>query len=282
MTEDLGILGPATVTWQLHADPAMWVAGISSLYLQALHPRAVAAVVQNSAFQRDPLGRLRRTAGFVGVSSYGSTGEVESAAAKVRAAHRSLRARDTATGARFRVDDPELLLWVHCAEVHSFVAVLRRAGYRLTDAQVDRYYAEQRRTAALVGLHADEVPGSAEEMAAYFAEVRPNLRRTGDSEVVYRFLHRPPVGGALRLGLGAYERLLGHLAYSVLPDWAVALHGHRPYPARRATALLRTLRAAALLVPPPIRWSVPDGHVNRAIRRHGLAVVPRRSLLPHP
>jgi uncharacterized protein (DUF2236 family) len=276
---DEGLLGPGTVTWQLHADPAMWVAGIASLYLQALHPRAVAAVVQNSNFQEDPLGRLLRTADFVGTVSYGSTDEVERAAARVRGVHRTLRAKDT-NGRSFRIDDPELLLWVHCAEVHSFVTVLRRAGYRLTDAQVDRYYAEQRRTAALVGLHEDEVPGSAREMTDYFVAVLPELRRSADSEVVYRFLHRPPVDGALRLSLGAYEPLLGHLAYSVLPPWAIALHGHRPYPEAAATALLKAVRTAALLVPAPIRWGVPDGHVNKAIRRLGLRVAPRRALLP--
>ncbi|MGM1061062.1 oxygenase MpaB family protein [Saccharothrix sp. Mg75] len=276
---DVGLMGPDSVTWQLHADPAMWVAGIAGLHLQALHPRAVAGVVQNSGFRRDPLGRLLRTAGFVGAVSYGSTDEARRAAARVRGVHRSLRARDAA-GRAFRVDDPELLLWVHCAEVHSFATVLRRAGYRLTDAQVDRYYDEQRRTAALVGLRADEVPGSAAGMAAYFAGVLPELRRTADSEVVRRFLLRPPLPGALRLGLGAYEPLLGRLAYSVLPPWAVALHGHRPYPAPVATGLLRSVRAAALLVPAPLRWRVPEGHVNRAVRRLGVRAVPRRGLLP--
>ncbi|CAL9669669.1 hypothetical protein SUDANB95_07388 [Actinosynnema sp. ALI-1.44] len=279
MPVDVGILGPGTVTWQLHADPAMWVAGISSLYLQALHPRAVAGVVQNSNFREDPLGRLMRTANFVGTVSYGTTEEVEEAAAKVRMVHRMLRGEDE-SGRRFRIDDPELLLWVHCAEVHSFVTVVRRAGYRLTDAQVDKYYDEQRRTAELVGLHADEVPGTAADMADYFAATLPELRRTADSEVVYRFLHRPPVNGLLRLGLDAYEPLLGHLAYSVLPPWAIALHGHRAYPEPVATAVLRAARTAALLVPPPIRWGVPEGHVNRAVRRLGLGAVPRRSLLP--
>ncbi|RKT57978.1 oxygenase MpaB family protein [Saccharothrix australiensis] len=279
MSSDVGILGPGTVTWQLHADPAMWVAGITSLYLQSLHPLAVAAIVQNSSFRRDPLGRLRRTASFVGTVSYGTTEEVRAAAARVRSVHRSLRAQD-GSGRRYRVDDPELLLWVHCAEVHAFVTVLRRAGYRLTDAQVDRYYDEQRRTAALVGLHADEVPGSAAAVAEYFAATIPALRRTDDSEVVYRFLHRPPVTGLLKLGLDVYEPLLGHLAYSLLPPWAIALHGHRPYPASTATALLRGLRAAARLVPTRIRWNVTEGHVMRAIRRLGSSATPRRSLLP--
>ena len=268
------------MTWQLHADPAMWVAGISSLYLQALHPRAAAGVVQNSNFRQDPLGRLSRTASFVGLSTYGTAEEVEAAAARVRAVHRSLRGRDQETGAVFRVDDPELLRWVHCAEVHSFLTVVRRAGYRLSDAQADRYLAEQRWTATLVGLHADEVPGSVAGMADYLDEVRPELRSSADAEVVYRFLHRPPVRGALRWGLGVYEPVLGHLAYSLLPDWAVERYGHRPYSAATATALLRVLRGGAKAVPGLLRWRVPSGHVNRAVYRLGWSAYPRRALLP--
>lgn len=258
----------------------MWVAGISSLYLQALHPRAAAGVVQNSNFQQDPLGRLSRTASFVGVSTYGTAEEVETAAAGVRSVHRSLRGRDPETGAAFRVDDPELLRWVHCAEVHSFLAVVRRAGYRLTDEQADLYLTEQRASATLVGLHADEVPGSVADMADYLREVRPELRRSADADVVYRFLHRPPVRGALRRGLGVYEPVLGHLAYSLLPGWAVELYGHRPYSAARATALLRVLRGTAKAVPGLLRWRVPSGHVNRAVHRLGWSAYPRRALLP--
>jgi uncharacterized protein (DUF2236 family) len=274
------VVTPNSVTWQLHADPAMWVAGISSLYLQALHPRAAAGVVQNSNFQQDPLGRLSRTAGFVDVSTYGTAEEVEAAAAKVRSVHRSLRGRDPETGVVFRVDDPELLRWVHCAEVHSFLTVVRRAGYRLTEAQADLYLAEQRQSATLVGLHADEVPGSVPDMAEYLREIQPELRCSADAEVVYRFLHRPPVRGALHWGLGAYEAVLGHVAYSALPDWAVQRYGHRPYSRARTTAILRALRGTAKAVPGLVRWRVPTGHVIRAVHRLGWSAYPRRALLP--
>lgn len=38
MAHDPGLFGPRSVTWQLHADPVMWIAGVRALYLQALHP----------------------------------------------------------------------------------------------------------------------------------------------------------------------------------------------------------------------------------------------------
>jgi uncharacterized protein (DUF2236 family) len=281
---DPGLVGPKSVSWQLHADPAMWLAGIASLFLQSLHPLAAAGVVQNSNFREDPLGRLIRTAKFVSMSTYAPRAEVEAGAARVRAVHRSLRGKDPATGDTFRVDRPDLLLWVHCAEVAMFLSVVRRAGFRLTKAQADRYFDEQRGSAALVGLDPDEVPGSTAQMAAYLQDMRGELRRGEDSEVVYEFLHKPPVRGVLGLGLPIYEPAVAHLAYSLLPSWAIRLHGHPAYSPATATAMLRTLRSAAFVVPAPIRWRAPHGFVPQAMRRLGRSARPSPRSLPavHP
>jgi uncharacterized protein (DUF2236 family) len=277
---DYGLVGPDSVTWQVHADPSMWLAGIRSLYLQALHPRAVAGVVQNSDFRRDPLGRLVRTANFVGLTTYGTHEEVDRAAEKVRRVHRSLRATDPDTGRTFRIDEPELLLWVHCAEVASFLSVVRRSGFPLTEAHADRYFDEQRAAAALVGLDPAEVPGSVAEMSAYFHHMRPRLRRTEDSDAIYAFLHRPPVSGLLSLGVRLYEPTMGHLSYSLLPRWAVRLYGRRPYPALATTLALRAMRKTVLAIPAGIRIGRHEPHPVIAVRRLGAWATPSPKRLP--
>ncbi|WUH97310.1 DUF2236 domain-containing protein [Spirillospora sp. NBC_00431] len=78
---------PESVTWRVHIDRAMWVGGVRSLMLQALHPMTMWGVWQNSNFQRDPFGRLRRTADFVGVGTFGSPEDIEKAAYRVRELH---------------------------------------------------------------------------------------------------------------------------------------------------------------------------------------------------
>jgi uncharacterized protein (DUF2236 family) len=287
MDGDVGLFGPDSVSWQLHAQPAMWLAGVRGLYLQALHPRTVAGVVQNSDFRRDPLGRLVRTANFVGATTYCATEEVQRQAARVRRVHRELRAVDRETGERYRVDDPELLLWVHCAEVSSFLTVVRRAGFPLTAAHADRYLDEQRRAAALVGLDPDEVPGDVAAMRGYLARQRPGLCRTEDADEIYEFLHRPPVTGRLALGLRVYEPLVGHLGYSLLPAWATRRYGRRPYPAAVSTAMLRglcgALRAAqrtarTLIREPRLGPLVP--HPVMAVNRLGAWAAPSAARLP--
>lgn len=289
METDPGMFGPDSVSWQVHAQPAMWLAGVRSLFLQALHPRTVAGVVQNSEFRTDPLGRLVRTANFVGATTYGTHAEVEKRAARVRQVHRELRAVDRDTGERFRIDEPDLLRWVHCAEVSSFLSVVRRAGFPLTAAHADRYLDEQRRSAALVGLDPDEVPGSVEEMSRYLAAMRPRLRRTEGADEIYRFLHRPPLGGALSLGVRVYEPVVGHLGYSLLPGWAVELYGRRGYPPAVATAGLRAvsvglrtfLRGTARVLKEP-RLGALEPHPLWAVRRLGDWSMPSAARLPKP
>jgi uncharacterized protein (DUF2236 family) len=247
-SEDLGLFGPDSVSWRVHEEPVLFVAGLRSLYLQALHPRAVAAVVQNSDYKADPWGRLVRTSQFVGTTIYGTTAQAEAAGRRVRALHARLRATDPRTGAEFRIDEPDLLRWVHVAEVESFLSTARRAGVRLTAADVDGYYTEQRRAAALVGLDPDSVPGTAAEVAEYYEGVRPELGMSKAAAETFFFLSHPPL--PWRLGLTpvrlAYVGVAA-TAFSLLPPWARRMYGALGLPLADVSAGV-SVRGLRLLV----------------------------------
>jgi uncharacterized protein (DUF2236 family) len=246
---------PQSATWQVHIDRSMWVGGVRSLMLQALHPIAMRGVWQNSTFQADPIGRLQRTADFVGVVTWGTADEADELGRKVRAIHRALRVKDPDTGRVHRVDEPELLLWVHCAEVFSYLEVARRSGLRLSDEQADRYLAEQRRSATYVGLHEEDVPGSVAEMEAYFAEMRPQLKVTPEARSAVRFLLWPKLPDDLRFlrpGKPLYLPF-GALCYYSLPRWARRMYGMLPeIPQSVVTAGLRSFRLAMNSLPEPL------------------------------
>ncbi|MER7899834.1 oxygenase MpaB family protein [Streptomyces sp. NPDC096046] len=266
---DPGLFGPESVTWQLHSDPMMWIAGVRALYLQALHPRALRGVTQNSDFRRDAWGRLLRTAGFVGTTTYGTTEAAERAGARVRNIHRMLSATDPDTGERYGVDEPALLMWVHCAEIDSYLHVARRSGFRLTDAEADRYIAEHRRSARLVGLDPDAAPANRVEMARYFEKTRPDLAAGPEAREVDAFLLRPPTHPLLVPAREALWRRVAHLAYASLPPYAHELYG-RPAPAPATVS--RHLRLTGLLlrrVPARLRWQLPPKHILRAVARLG-------------
>ncbi|MFE5813632.1 oxygenase MpaB family protein [Streptomyces sp. NPDC056479] len=247
----------------------MWVAGVRALYLQALHPRAVRGVTQNSDFRRDAWGRLLRTANFVGTITYGTTEAAEKAGARVRRIHSMLSATDPDTGERYGVGEPGLLLWVHCAAIDSYLQVARRSGIRLTDEQADRYIDEQRLGSRLVGLDPDAVPANRAEMAAYFEKVRPELACGPEAREVDDFLLRPPTHPLLVPAREVIWRRVAHLAYAALPPYAHELYGR---PAPKPATVTRQLRVTGTLlrcIPARLRWQLPPKHILRAMARLG-------------
>ncbi|MFD9247477.1 oxygenase MpaB family protein [Streptomyces sp. NPDC059556] len=271
MSADPGLFGPRSVTWQVHSDPVMWIAGVRALWLQALHPVAVRGVMINSSFRKDPWGRLMRTADFVGTLSYGTTEAAEAAGARVRRIHR-----------RLGVDDPELLLWVHCAETDSYLSVARRSGIPLTDAQADRYVDEHRTSARLVGLDPATVPGSTAALAAYFETVRPRLQAGADARTVEDFLRRPPVKPLLVPAREVIWRRVAALAYDTLPPYAHQLYGRPAPPPQTVTRRLATTADLLRRVPARLRWRLPPGHILRAMDRLGPGARPDPYTYPAP
>jgi len=284
VNRDVGLFGPDSVTWKLHREPILLIGGLRSLYLQALHPRAVAAVAQNSGFRSDAWGRLARTSDYVGTVVYGSTDQVEAAASRVRRVHSRMSAIDPRTGESFRIDQPDLLRWVHVAEVESFLTTARRAGVQLTDHEVDRYYHEQLRAAELVGLDPATVPATAAEVAYYYETIRPELGLTRDSAETALFLTVPPVpdnwgSKAFRLGLTlgptrwAYFGIAG-TALALLPAWARKMYGGLGWPTTDVTADLsiRSMRllTRAVIAAMPKRYKVAPMR-RAALQRAGLA-----------
>ncbi|MET8138366.1 oxygenase MpaB family protein [Streptomyces sp. NPDC005251] len=266
---DPGLFGPESVTWQMHGDPMMWVAGIRALYLQALHPRVVRGVVQNSDFRNDAWGRLKRTANFVGTTTYGTVEAAERAAARVRRIHRMLTASDPDTGEYYGIDDPELLLWVHCSEIDSYLHVLRRSGFRLTDAQADRYIGEHRVGARLVGLDPDQAPANRAELAAHFEKMLPELAAGPEAREVDDFLRRPPVHPLLVPARALLWRRVAGLAYAALPPYAHALYGRAAPSPAAVTRRLRVTGTALRCVPARLRWQLPPKHILSAVSRLG-------------
>jgi uncharacterized protein (DUF2236 family) len=284
MRGDVGLFGPGSVTWKLHQEPILLLGGLRSLYLQALHPRAVAGVAQNSSFRSDPWGRLTRTSDYVGTVVYGSTAEVERAASRLRRLHSRMTAADPDTGETFRIDEPDLLRWVHVAEVESFLTTARRAGLKLTDDEVDTYYTEQLRAAELVGLDPSTVPATAAEVAAYYEAMQPVLRLTRDSAETALFLTVPPVPDTwgsrpVRLGLTlgptrwAYFGIAG-TAFALLPGWARKMYGGLGLPTTDVSADLSVrgmrLLLASVLAAVPKRYRTAPMR-QAALERAGLA-----------
>ena len=213
---DDAYLPPGGMARLVHADlPTMLIAGVSALLLQTLHPLAMAGVAEHSGYREDPLGRLRRTATFVGTTTFGTIAQAEAAIAQVHRVHR--RVKGTAPdGRRYSAADPELVTFIHVAEVSSFLASSRRYGPRpLGPEQCDRYYDEVAPVALALG--ATWAPRSAAEVESYLLRVRPELYAGPQAREARDWLLR---GVARRPGERAVYSLVLAAAIGILPGWA--------------------------------------------------------------
>lgn len=254
---DPGLFGPDSVTWRIHGDPSMALGGLRALLLQALHPLAMAGVAQHSDFRGDPWGRFMRTAEYVATVTYGTTEEAVKAGRRVQAVHARLSGVEAESGLAYRVGDPELIRWVHCAEVDSFLSAYRRSGGRLTGLEANAYLMEQTRAAALVGVDPAIVPSTTQALDLYFRAMRDQLRATAEARRALRFILSPPMPLPARPAWA----WLASLAFGLLPRWARRAYGWQfaitalPGSDLAAGVAGRSLATSLRLVPGSIRES---------------------------
>lgn len=248
---EAGLLGPDSVSWRVQTDPAVIAGGLSALFLQALHPLAMAGVFQHSSYADDFWPRFQRTVDYVNTVNFGTAAEAESVAAKVRRIHSFVRGTDPVTGLTYSADDPKLITWVHVTEVHGFVNAVQRAGLKLSAGDVDRYYQEQVPIAGLLG--GADVPGSASEVENYLQQMRPELVCSPATRDGARLLLAPPMSWKLRALTPAQPgwAVLASLGFCLMPSWARRLYRLPGWITTDigATIALRGLRRAALQVP---------------------------------
>ena len=174
MQSEERLFPPSAVTRRVHSDvTTMMVGGISGLLLQMLHPAVLAGVWDHSSFRADMHGRLRRTARFIAVTTYGRKSDAEAAIARVRQIH-ELVCGVLPNGVPYAASNPALLAWVHVTETTSFLnARIRYAEPRMSDADQDRYFHEMARIADALG--ADPIPRSRSEAQHLIEAMRPQL-----------------------------------------------------------------------------------------------------------
>jgi len=212
---DPGLFGPDSPAWAVHADPAMLVAGIRALLLQMFHPLAMAGVADHSDYRQDPSGRLNRTAHFVTVTTYGSTAAADQAVAQVQRVH------DFVTGIApdgrpYAANDPHLLLWVHVAEVDSFLRAHQRYGRRpLSSDEADQYVSDMAEVAIRLG--SDVPPRTVAGMRSWLRGMRDQLDIGDQARDTCRFLLSPP---NLPLAARGPYTMVAAAAIGLLPTWA--------------------------------------------------------------
>jgi uncharacterized protein (DUF2236 family) len=218
---DTGYFGPGSVTWRIHRDPAYGIGGIASLFVQALHPVAMAAVDQHSDFSYNAWVRTWRTTEWVFTIVFGSKAAADSAADRVRRLHLRIQGTDPVTRRSYRADDPDLLLWVHAVGVEYSLRAYEAYAHRLTPADADRFVDEMRTSGDLVGLDKALAPKSVEELRTYLDGMRDEMQMTAPAQAFFTAFLRAKMPLAMR-GMWALH-VVGMLA--LLPADVAHLYG---------------------------------------------------------
>jgi len=241
---------PDSPIGRVHGDASMFVGGIRAILLQTLHPAAMTAVAEHSGYRGDMWGRLARTSRFIAVTTFGTADDAQRAVDAVRSIHD----RITGTledGTPYAASDPHLLLWVHVAEVDSFLAAHQAYGkHPLDQAGRDEYVAQTAEVARRLGV--PDPPTTESGLRETLEAFRPELRVTGHArDAVSYLLWRPPLPIALRPAYG----VLMAAGIGLMPRWTrrpLRLPSH-PVSDRTVVKALGTLATST------IRWAMAPG-----------------------
>jgi uncharacterized protein (DUF2236 family) len=190
-------------------------------------------------------GRLRNTARFIAVTTYGAREDAEAAIARVRRIHDHVSGT-LPDGEPYDANDPWLLAFVHLAGSAMFLDGWRRFGEpAMSVADQDLYWRDVAPIAERLG--ADPIPLNVREAAALMSRFRPELRADERSRSVAQTILRQP---AARLRAVPVQTLLLQSGVDLLPPWARTMHGlsssglGRPAFGAATAGLARTLRWA--------------------------------------
>jgi uncharacterized protein (DUF2236 family) len=242
-----------SVIRRVHGDvTSMMVGGIAALLTQMLHPQALGGVWDHSDVDSDMLGRLRRTARFIAVTTFGHRDQAMAAIARVKAIHEQVSGT-LPDGTEYRAADPWLLAWVHVAGAIGFLDGWRRyAEPRMSGSDQDRYFAESGQIARL--LNADPVPQTRAEAERLIAEIRPELRADDRTRAFRDLVLNAP---AASIGEAPVQLLLMNASVDLMPDFAREMHGlSRPL-------LLPVVRGATYGIAQTIRWAFAGENYRR-------------------
>lgn len=246
---DNALFPAGSVIWRVHGDvTTMMIGGVTALLLQMLHPAALTGVWEHSTFRNDMLGRLRRTARFIAVTTFAERGLADAAIERVRMVHEHVRGV-LPDGTPYRASDPELLAWVHVCETIGFLdAWIRYREPLMTRADQDAYVVQAGVVAQRLG--ADPVPQTRAQAQALLLRFRPQLVAGERVQAVAAMIldQRPK-----SLIAAPAQKLLMDAAVDLMPGWARAMHGRRVEPLQ-----IPALRSGTWAMAQTLHWAFSD------------------------
>jgi uncharacterized protein (DUF2236 family) len=162
----VGIFGPASMSWKINREAALFLGAGRAALLQLAHPWVATALDQHSSLMSRPIARFHSTFRIVFAMVFGSLDQALAAARHLYTRHTRVRGempQDIASysrGSLYEANEVAALLWVYATLVESAVLAYECAMPPLTADELTEYYAESRTLAAFFGLPPAALPES--------------------------------------------------------------------------------------------------------------------------
>jgi uncharacterized protein (DUF2236 family) len=246
---DPGLFGPQSVVWKVHADfSAMMVGGLSSLMIQALHPRALAAVWDHSNFREQLKARLGRTALFVASTTYGGVELATQSIQRVNAIHAKIEGLDL-QGQPYKANEPDLLRWVHLIETVSFLNAYQHLALRpLSVADCNQYVVEMNKVGEMLG--AVNLPTTLQDVQQAIGQYEPVLTFDHRTRETLQSIENYSVG----LTEKPFFALILQSSFDIMPQWLL----EKIQRSTDGCLQINARRLALQLASQPVQWMLDE------------------------
>jgi uncharacterized protein (DUF2236 family) len=198
---ECSLFGPRSLSWRVHREAALLLAGGRALLLQVAHPLIAAGVAAHSRFEHAPLQRLWRTLDLSLTLTFGSAAEALAAVRGIERVHATVHGvlpeavGPFRRGTPYDANDPRLLLWVHATLVDSGLLAYERFVAPLSRTERATLYEESMTSARLFGIPAASIPATLGDFRAYMRDMLrgPVLAAGPTSRAIAAALLSPPL-----------------------------------------------------------------------------------------
>jgi len=172
-----GLFGPASITWRINRESALFLGAGRAALLQLAHPWVATALEQHSTLMARPIARFHSTFRIVFTMVFGSLQQANAAARQLYSTHTHIQGDLTEStgrfphGSHYQANEIAALRWVYATLVESAVLAYEFVLPPLTPSELASYYAESRTMAALFGLPPGALPPDWQSFLIYCREM---------------------------------------------------------------------------------------------------------------
>lgn len=175
------------------AEAALIAGGGRAILLQLANPAIGHAIARHSDFVNGPIDRLRHTLGYVYSIVYGTPAQVAAVRERVNRRHAPVQSEPGATPT-YDATDAALQLWVAATLYDTAVLVRERLIGELSDADLDRVYADYEAVGTALQVPSGLWPADRAAFAEYWRAQLSELRVDATTLGVADALLHPSTG----------------------------------------------------------------------------------------